>query len=94
MKRPVSESKRSQRARAVERGSARRAGWLRLARTIVLGTIAAVAGIIWLGEQYGIERSVMLEFLGTSALFVLLLAGTGLVGVAVLIGIRRLLGRS
>jgi len=94
MKRPASETRRRQRVRAVERGSARRAGWLRLARTVVLGTIAAVLGIVWLGEQYGIERAVMLEFLGTSALFVLLLVGAGLVGVAVLIGIRRLLNRS
>ena len=92
MKKPATKTKRRQRTRALERGSARRAGWVRLVRSIVLGTIAAVLGVLWLGEQYGIERAVMLEFLGTSLLFVLLLAGAGLFGLAVLVGIRRLLG--
>jgi len=80
MKKPSARTKPS----AIERTSARRAGWLRLTRTIVLGTIATVAALVWLGEQYGIQREVMLEFVGTSALFVGLLIVAGL-GATVLI---------
>ena len=75
---------------AIERASARRAGWIRLTRTILLGTLATVAAIVWLGEQYGIQRQVMLEFLGTSALFVLLLMLGGLGATVVVWLVRRL----
>jgi len=84
MKRPSARTKPS----AIERTSARRAGWLRLTRTIVLGTVATIAALVWLGEQYGIQREVMLEFVGTSALFVGLLIVAGL-GATVLIRVLR-----
>ena len=89
MKRPSPRIKPS----AIERSSARRAGWLRLTRTIVLGTVATVAAIVWLGEQYGIERAVIFEFLGTSALFVGLLILAGLTGAVILWGIRKVIKR-
>ena len=86
MKRPSSRT----RPHAIERNTARRSSWLRLTRTLALGTVATVLAIIWLGEQYGIEREVILEFLGTSALFVLLLVVAGLLGTVVLTGLRKL----
>ena len=79
--------------RAIERTSAQRAGWLRLTRTIALGTIATAAGLVWIGEQYGIEAEVMFEFMATSALFVGLLVVAGLVGTLLLWLIRKLLRR-
>lgn len=82
-----------QKPSAIERTSARRAAWMRITRTIALGTIAVVFAIIWLGDQYGIERDVIYEFLATSALFVGLLVVAGLAGAAVLLGVRWLLGR-
>jgi hypothetical protein len=86
LKRPSPRTK----PRAIERNTARRAGWLRLTRTIALGTVATVLAIIWLGEQYGIERSVILAFLGTSAMFVGLLIIAGLSGAAALWLLRKL----
>ncbi len=70
--------------RAFERNEARRQGNFRLIRTIVLGVVASVVAIVWLGDQYGIDRQVMLDFLGASALFVGLLVLTGLVGAVLL----------
>ncbi|MCR9261962.1 MAG: hypothetical protein NXH95_19790 [Pseudomonadaceae bacterium] len=89
MRQPSSRRKPS----AIERSSARRKGWLRLTRTIVLGTIAAVFAIIWMGDQYGIEREVMYEFLATSALFVGLLVVAGLAGAALIMAVRWLFHR-
>jgi hypothetical protein len=86
MKRPSARTKPS----AIERTSARRAGWLRLTRTIVLGTVATIAALVWLGEQYGIQREVMLEFVGTSALFVGLLIVAGLGATVLIRALRRL----
>lgn len=82
-----------QKPSAIERASARRAGWVRLTRTIALGTIATVFAVIWLGDQYGIERAVIYEFLATSALFVGLLVVAGLLGAALVLGVRWLLSR-
>ena len=90
VKRASAAGRQLRRAHAIERGSARRAQWLRLTRTILLGTVAVVAGIVWLGDQYGIEREVIFEFLGTSALFVGALAVAGLAGAALLLGLRKL----
>jgi len=89
LRKPSSRQKPS----AIERSSARRAGWLRLTRTIALGTIAAVFAIIWLGDQYGIERAVIYEFLTTSALFVGVLVVAGLLGAVLVLGIRWLFRR-
>ena len=88
-KRPSSRTKPS----AIERASARRLVWVRLTRTVILGTVATVAAIVWLGEQYGIERDVILAFLGTSALFVGLLILAGVGGVLVLWSVRKLFKR-
>jgi len=52
--------------------------------------VATVAAIVWLGEQYGIQRQVMLEFLGTSVLFVALLILGGLGATVVVWAVRRL----
>lgn len=81
------------RPHAIERNTARRQSWLRLTRTLVLGTVATVLAIVWLGEQYGIERDVIFEFLGTSVLFVLALAALGLVGTALLMLLKKILRR-
>ena len=43
---------------------------LRLARTVLLGAVAAALGIWWLARSYGIENSQLLGFLLASALFV------------------------
>lgn len=89
MKRPSPRSK----PRAIERNSARRANWVRLTRTILLGTLATAAAIVWLGEQYGIEREVIFELMGVSALFVGGLVVAGLCGMLLLRGLKKLLGR-
>lgn len=89
MKRPSPRTKPS----AIERTSAQRASWLRLTRTIALGTIATAAGLVWVGEQYGIESAVMLEFMATSALFVGLLVVAGLLGTLALWLVKKLLRR-
>lgn len=42
----------------------------RLARTVLLGSVAAGLGIWWLGEAYDIENSRLVGFLVASALLV------------------------
>lgn len=84
------ERPRRERARAVDRSVARRMSWARLSRTVLLGTVAVVVAVVWLGEQYGIERRVMLEFVGASFLFVGLLAVAGFVGSLILRVLRNL----
>ena len=79
-----------ERARAVERNEARRAQSARLVRTILLGTVAMVAGVFWVGDQYGVERDVLIEFLLTSFLFVGMLILAGLGGAFLLKGLRQL----
>lgn len=41
-----------------------------MARTVVLGALAAAAGIWWLARAYDIEGAEILGYLGGSALFV------------------------
>jgi hypothetical protein len=79
--------------RAVERNEARRRQGWRLARTVVLGAAATVAALVWLGEQYGIERQVMFGFLGASVMFVAVLVVLGLGGTVLLGVIKKLLRR-
>ena len=74
--------------RASERVSSQRQGSGRRFRTILLGTVAMVAGVLWLGEQYGVERKETVELLLTSAGFVLLLTVAGVFG-ALLIRLMR-----
>ncbi|MGK0222134.1 MAG: hypothetical protein ACI9ON_001372 [Limisphaerales bacterium] len=61
---------------------------MRLIRTIILGAIAVTVAIVWMGDQYGIEREETLRYLGTAALFVGLLVGCGLLGLGTLIAAR------
>jgi len=78
---------------AIERSTARRAGWMRLTRTIALGTIATVAALFWVADQYGIEREVMMEFVATSVLFVGLLIAAGLCATVVLWAVKHFSNR-
>lgn len=58
-----------------------------MARTIVLGTLAAAAGIWWLARAYDVETSDMLGYLGGSAVFV---AGAIAVALGGAVGVRAL----
>jgi len=89
VKRPSMRTKPS----AIERSSARRRTWVRTARTVVLGTLAAIAAMFWVARQYGVQTEVMLEFLVTSVFFVGLMIGSGLIGVLLLRGLRQLFKR-
>ena len=89
MKKPSSRT----RPHAIERNTARRQSWLRLTRTLFLGSVATALALYWLGEQWGIDWEVILEFLVTSLLFVLLLVGAGLLGTVLLTGLRKLTRR-
>lgn len=66
----------------------------RLARTILLGTIAAAAGIWWLGRAYEVESSRLLGFLLTSALFVAAVILVSVVGGVAFTWLRRRLRRN
>lgn len=85
---PTTRSKSAQQTRARERVSAQRKSMPRMFRTILLGTVAMVAGIIWLGDQYGVERQETIDLMLASAGFVLGLTAAGVLG-AVLIRLLR-----
>lgn len=59
---------------------AERSGTSRLARTIVLGTLAAGAGIWWLGRAYDVDSSRLLGYLLASILFVVVLIALAVAG--------------
>ena len=80
-------------SQATERMVVQRNRWRRMARTILLGTTAALAGAVWVAQQYGVAVSDSLAFLGSSALFVLGLIGVALVTACLLWLIRKVLGR-
>lgn len=61
-----------------------------LARTVVLGCIAAALGIWWLGRAYDVEDEQMLGYLLSSVAFVALTALLGIGGAAVFRLVRRL----
>ncbi len=82
-----------QQTRASERVSAQRKGSGRMLRTILLGTVAMVAGVLWLGDQYGVEREETIELLLTSGAFVLLLTAAGVFGALLIRLLRWLLSR-
>ena len=84
------EIERRQRTHAVERNEARRIANVRLIRTVFLGTIATAAAFYWLGQQYGIEPEVMMEYIITTLLFVAVLVVLGLVGAGLLLLAKRL----
>ena len=62
---------------------------LRLARTILLGTIAAGAGIWWLARAYDVESTQLLGFLLSSAMLVALTIVAAIGGGATLVWLRR-----
>ena len=86
-------SKSAQQTRASERVSAQRKGAGRLFRTILLGTVAMVAGVLWLGDQYGVAREETIELLLTSGGFVLLLTAAGVFGALLIRLLRWLFSR-
>ena len=61
-----------------------------VARTVLLGCIATVAGIWWLGRAYDVEASAMLGYLLGSVVFVVVTAVAGIVGAAVLWLVKRI----
>jgi hypothetical protein len=79
--------------RASERVSSQRQGSGRMFRTILLGTVAMVAGVLWLGDQYGVERKETIELLLASAGFVLLLTVAGVFGALLIRLMRRVFNR-
>ena len=85
---PTTRSKSARQTQASERVSAQRKSMPRMFRTILLGTVAMVAGIIWLGDQYGVERQETIKLMLASAGFVLALTAAGVLG-AVLIRLLR-----
>ena len=85
---PTTRSKLARQTQASERVSAQRKSMPRMFRSILLGTVAMVAGIIWLGDQYGVERQETIELMLASAGFVLALTAAGVLG-AVLIRLLR-----
>ena len=76
---------------AAERVGSQKGSWTKLARTVVLGSIALTLGIFWLGDQYGVDRAVMVEFLITSAAFVGLVVVAAAAGAFLIRFIRKLL---
>ncbi|MDZ7670646.1 MAG: hypothetical protein U5Q16_14940 [Gammaproteobacteria bacterium] len=65
----------------------------RLVRTIVLGTVAVVAGIAWLAGELGMDKEELLDFAGTSVLLVGAMVVLALLGAAVLRVLKKLFGR-
>ena len=91
---PRQVSRRPARSReSAPRTQARRQANLRLARTVVLGSIAVLLAIVWLGDQYGIDREETLRYLGGALGFVGALTLLGITAGALLVGVRWLLAR-
>ena len=84
---------RRERTQAAERTSGQKTSAARLARTIVLGTMAVSGAIVWIGDQYGIEPEETIQFLAYSAIFVVALVFAGLLGALSLSLIRMLIRR-
>ena len=61
----------------------------RLTRTVLLGAVAAVAGIWWLGRAYDVEDSRLLGYLLASLLFVAAAIVLAVVGAVVVRVLRR-----
>ena len=60
-----------------------------LARTILLGCIAAALGIWWLGRAYDVDNDALLGYLFSSVVFVAVTAILGIAGAVVLSLLRR-----
>lgn len=83
----------SGRSQAAQRVTVQRGRWRQMARTILLGTTTALAGVVWVAQQYGVAVADSLAFLGSSVVFVVALIGVGLIGACLLWLVRKLLGR-
>ena len=46
----------------------------RLTRTVLLGSVAVAVGVYWLADSYGVDTDELLDYLRTSAAFVLFFA--------------------
>ena len=75
----------------LERNEARRLANVRLIRTVVLGVIATAAAFYWIGQQWGLDPDVMIEYGTTTLLFVGVLAGLGILGAGVLLLLKRII---
>ena len=84
---------RRERPHASERTSGQKGSAAKLARTIILGTLALSGAIVWIGDQYGIEPEETLQFLAYSAIFVVALVFAGLAGALMLSLIKVLIRR-
>lgn len=62
----------------------------RLARTIVLGTLAVIVSLYWLGESFGVDWTEIRGYLLTSLLFVAVPAVLAVLGALVLLLVKRL----
>lgn len=60
-----------------------------LARTVLLGCVAAALGIWWLGRAYDVDNEQLLGYLFSSIAFVAVAAILGIAGAAVLSLLRR-----
>ena len=76
--------------KAEERAASVGRNAFRLIRTIALGTIAVVFAILWLGDQYGLDRDVMISYLTSSALFVGVLVLVAACGAGLLLLLKKL----
>ncbi len=61
----------------------------RLARTLLLGTLAVAAAIYWLAVEYEVDRRELVGYLGASMLFVILFAVLAVAGAVVLRIVKR-----
>jgi hypothetical protein len=62
----------------------------RLARTILLGTVAVAFSLFWVARELELDTEELLGFLGASAVFVGLMVILGLVGAAAVLIFTRL----
>jgi hypothetical protein len=61
----------------------------RLARTILLGTVAVAFAIYWLARSYGVDTAELLAYVRASAVFVMFFAAAGCAAGVLLWLIRR-----
>lgn len=66
----------------------------RLARTLLLGTLAVAAAIYWLASEYEVDMRELLGYLGASAGFVVLFAALAVAGAVVLRVVKGLRAKS
>ena len=64
----------------------------RLVRTIVLGAVTLLVGLIWLSEELGMNRDELLDYMTTSLLFVGLSIGLALAAGGLVWLVKKLLG--